>query len=100
MAKNDGTDGRADDVAARKALVNNSQDNNFIGKPASDILTCDKHLLSGVTLRISFRRSTNNFVLFSESNKHYIVRLIEANLYVRKMKIADHVLTAIEKALL
>ena len=100
MAKNDGTDGRADDVAARKALVNNSQENNFIGKPASDILTCDKHLLSGVTLRISFRRSTNIFVLISESNKHYIVRLIEANLYVRKIKIADHVLTAIEKAVL
>ena len=42
-AKIDGTVGRADDVAARKALVANSQENYFIGKPASDILTCDKH---------------------------------------------------------
>ena len=100
QAKTDGADGRADDVAARKALVANSQENYFIGKPASDILTCDKHLLSGVTLRISFRRSTNDFAVISESNKHYKIKIIEANLYVRKMTVADHVLTAIEKTLL
>ena len=99
-AKIDGTDGRADDEAAKNALVANSQENYFIGKPASDILTCDKHLLNGVTLRISFRRSTNDFAVISESNKHYKVRIIEDNLYVRKITIADHVLTAIEKTLL
>ena len=99
-AKIDGADGHADDVAARKALVANSLENYFIGKPGSDILTCDKHSLSGVTLRISFRRSTNDLAVISESNKHYKVRIIEANLYVRKMTIADHVLTAIEKTLL
>ena len=64
------------------------------------ILTCDKHLLGGVTLRISFRRSTNDFAVISESNKHYKVKIIEAHLYVRKMTVADHVLTAIEKTLL
>ena len=99
-AKIDGTDGRTDNVAAGKALVANSQENYFIGKPASDIIACDKHLLSGVTLRISFRRSTNDFAVFSESNKHYKVKIIEANLYVGKMTVADHVLTAIEKTLL
>ena len=71
-AKIDGADGRAEVVAARKALVANSQENYFIGKPVSDILTCDKHLLSGVTLRISFRRSTNDFAVIS--NKHYKVK--------------------------
>ena len=35
-AKIDGTGGRADDVAAREALVANSQENYFIGKPASE----------------------------------------------------------------
>ena len=99
-AKIDGTDGRADDVAARKALVANSQENYFFGKPAHDISTCDKHLLSGVTLRISFRWSTIDFAVVSESNKHYKVKIIEANLYVRKMTVADHVLTAVEKTLL
>ena len=99
-AKIDGTDGRANDVAARKAPVAISREIYFIGNPASDILTCDKHLLSVVTLRISFRRSKNGFAVISESNKHYKVRTIEANLYVRKMTIADHVLMAIEKTLL
>ena len=96
-AKIDGTDGHAEDVTARKALVANSNENYFIGKPSSDILTCDKHLLSGITLRISFRRSTNDFAVISESNKHYKVKIIEANLNVRKMTVSDHVLTAIEK---
>ena len=92
--------GRADDVVAGKALVASSQKNYFIAKPSSDIFTCDKHLLSGVTLRISFTSSTNDFVVISESNKHYNFRIIEANLCVRKITIADHVLTAAEKTLL
>ena len=94
-AKNDATDGRVDDVATRKAIVANSQENNFVGMPASNILICDKHLLSWVTLRISFKRSTNDFVVNLESKNHYKIKIIEANLYVRKMTIADHVLTAI-----
>ena len=56
--------------------------------------------LSGVTQRISFRRSSNEFVVISASHKHYNVKKIEANLYVRKMTIADLVLSAIEKTLL
>ena len=91
------TDGRADDVVARKALVAKSQENYFIGKPASGISTCDKHLLSGVNLRVSIRKSTNDFVVTSESNKLYKVKKVEASPCVRKMTIVDHVLTAIEK---
>ena len=98
-AKIDRTDEPADDVAARKALVANSQENYFFGQPA-DILTCDEHLLKGVNLRISFRRSTNDFAVISESNKHYKIKIIEAKLYVGKMTVADDVLTAIEKTLL
>ena len=47
LAKIDGTDGRLNDVAARKVLVDNSKENSSIGKPVSDILICDKNLLSG-----------------------------------------------------
>ena len=99
-AKIDGADNRATDVAARKALVADSLECSLLGKPASDILTCDKHLLSGVTLRISFRRSPNDFTVISESNKHYRLKIVGANLYVRKMTVTDHVLSAIEKTLL
>ena len=72
--KIDGQDDRVEDVTARKATVADSLENYFIGKPASDSLTCDKHRLSGVTLRISFRRSSNSFAVISEANKHYKVK--------------------------
>ena len=72
-----GTGCRADDVAARKTLVTNSQENYFIWNPANDILINDKHLSSGVTLRNSFGGSTNDFVVFSESNKHYKFKIFE-----------------------
>ena len=67
---------------------------------ASDSLACDKHLHSEANLRFSIRRSKNDFAVTSESNKHYKVKIIEANLHVRKMTTADDVLTAIEKTLL
>ena len=51
-AKIDGNDSRADSVAARIALVANSQENYFVGKPANDILTCAKNSLTGFTQQI------------------------------------------------
>ena len=44
-AKIDGADNRATDVAARKNLVADSLDCFLLGKPPSDILTGDKHLI-------------------------------------------------------
>ena len=57
-------------------------------KIACDFLSCDKHLISGVTIRLSLRRSPNDFVIMSEHrDKHYHVQITEANLYVRKMTV-------------
>ena len=64
-------------------------------------MSCDKHLVSGVTARFSLRRSPNDFVVMSEDNgKHYQVQITEANLYVQKMTVTDLVLSSIEKTLL
>ena len=64
-------------------------------------LTCDRYLLSGVTLRNSFRRSIDDFVTISDdAAKSYKVKFIEANLYVRKMTLNDDVVSAVEKTLL
>ena len=98
-SKIDGADNTATDVAAQKDLVSDSLECCLLGKPASDILTCEKHLPSGDTLRISFRRSLNGFTVITESNKHYRVKIVEATFFVRKMTVADHVLFAIEKTL-
>ena len=52
-------------------------------------------------MRISFRRSQDDFVIMSEDGaKHYKVKIDEANLFVRKMTLSDNVVGAIEKTLL
>ena len=55
------------DVNRRKALVRQSAECTFYGKVAVDFFTCDRHLLSRVTLRISFRRSIDDFVIISDN---------------------------------
>ena len=89
------------EVNRRKALVRQSAECTFYGKVAVDFFTCHRHLLSGVTLRISFRRSIDDFVIISDdAGKSYKVKIFEANLYVRKMTLNDDVVSAIEKTLL
>ena len=97
----DGANGRAEDVAERKRIVAASTEFRLFGKIACDFLSCDKHLISGVTIRLSLRRSPNDFVIMSEHrDKQYRVEITEANLYVRKMTVTDFVLSSIEKTLL
>ena len=97
----DGTAGRAVDDAERKRLVAASAELRLFGKIACGFLSCDKHLISGVTARLSLRRSPNDFVVMSEDNgKQYQVQITDANLYVRKMTVTDFVLSSIEKTLL
>ena len=56
----------ASEITRRKTLVRASAECTFYGKVAVDFFTCDRHLLSGVTLRISFRRSIDDFSLISD----------------------------------
>ena len=94
----DGAGRGADDVTDRKVLVAASNELNLFGKNTCKFLSCDKHLLTGVTIRLNLRRSTNDFVFKSEdAAKNYKVQIIEANLYVRKVTVTDYVLSSIEK---
>ena len=89
------------EVNRRKALVRQSAECTFYGKVAVNFFTCDRNLLSGVTLCIAFRRSIDDFVIMSDdAAKHYKLKIVEANLYVRKMTLNDDVVSAIEKTLL
>ena len=78
-----------------------SEQITLYGKLAVDFFSCEKHLVSGVTLRLSFRRSQDDFVTISETAaKNYKVKIDEANLFFRKMTVSDNVVGAIEKTLL
>ena len=71
------------------------------GKIAVDFFSSEKHLVSEVSLRISMRRSQDDFAVISEdAAKHYKVKIDEANLFIRKMTVSDNVGGAIEKTLL
>ena len=86
---------------ARKAQFLNSAETQYYGRVAVDFFTSDRHLLNGVTLRIAFRRSPDDFIVFSDDPaKHYKVQIVEANLYVRKMTVNDNVVASIERTLL
>ena len=62
----------------------------FMQKWKYIFLTCDRHVLSGATLRISFRRSIDDFVLISDdAGKSYKVKILEANLFVGKLTLND-----------
>ena len=88
-------------IAQWQLLVRRSLQITLYGKVAVDFFSCEKHLISGVTMRISFRRSQDDFVIMSEDGaKHYKVKIDEANLFVRKMTVSDNVVGAIEKTLL
>ena len=83
-------DGRAEDAAERKRIVAASREFQFFGKIACDFLSCDKHVISGVTIRLSLRRSPNDFVIMSEQPTiHYQVQITETILYVRVMIVRD-----------
>ena len=87
--------------AARKQAARESAQITIYGKLAVDFFSCQKQLVSGVTLRISFRRSQDDFATTSEAaGKNYKVKIDEANLFVRKMTVSDNVVGAIEKTLL
>ena len=87
-------------VNRRKALVRQYAECTFYGKVAVDFFICDQHLLSGVTLQISFQRSIDDFVtIYADATKSYTVKIIEAKLYVRKMTLNVFVVSAIEKTL-
>ena len=91
----------AADFTSQRELVLESREIWFYGPAGVDFFTCDKHLLSGVTLRFSYRRSHEDFLIISEDvAKHYKLQILEANLFVRKMTVTDHVLSAIESTLL
>ena len=86
---------------ARREACHNSAELHYYGRVAVDFFTCDRQLLNGVTLRIAFRRSPDDFIVYSDdATKHYKVQIIEANLYVRKMTVNDNIIGSIERTLM
>ena len=62
------------------------------------IESLDRHILSGVTLQVSFRQSIDDFaIIYENAAKFYKVKIKGANLYVTKMTLNDDLVSANEK---
>ena len=69
----------------RKRTVRQSARITLYGKLAVDFFSCEKHLVIGVTLPFSMRRSQDDFAVISEDPaKQYKVQIDDANLFIRK----------------
>ena len=83
---------------ARKQAARESTRIIFYGKLAVNFFLCEKQLVTGVTLRIFFRRPRVDFATISEAaGKSYKVEVEEVNLFVRKMTVSDNLVGAVEK---
>ena len=85
----------------RKTTVRQSARITLYAKSAVNFFSCEKHLVSGITLRFPMRRSQDDFAVNSEdAAKHYMIKIGETNLIIRKMTVSDNVVGAIGKTLL
>ena len=74
----------------RTAETRESAEVSFIGRFELDFFSCDKHLISGVTLRVSFLRNRPEYaIIYDDETKDYKIAIMQANLYIRKMTVSD-----------
>ncbi|XP_057335106.1 uncharacterized protein LOC130673908 [Microplitis mediator] len=78
----------------RIAYSSKGKEFELMGHLHCDFFNQDKFLLNGVEMRIRLIRSKNAFCLMDESANNYIVKISEAMLVVRRVKISPSILIA------
>ena len=81
----------------RKELIKDSAEVEMYSNLHCDIFNVNKFMINGVDLGLKLIKSKNEFHLLSSVSAH--VEIIEANLYVRKVKINPSILLAHARAL-
>lgn len=81
----------------RKALTSKSKAFEMIGPIHADIFNQDRFLINNVHMSLKFYRSKNAFALMSTGKE--AVKILDARLIIRKVKIAPDILVAHMKAL-
>ena len=87
-------------LKSRYALTQRSRVVDMIGRIHSDIFFQNKYLLNGVNMKIKLIRSKAEFCLVSSAqDPDYKVQILEATLFVRRMKISPSIQLAHSRAL-
>ncbi|XP_071832414.1 uncharacterized protein F54H12.2-like [Apostichopus japonicus] len=84
----------------RHSFINESKTVDMLGCIHSDIFFQEKYLLNGVTMKLKLIRSKDEFCLMSgDADEKYKVIIIDASLFVRKVKLKPAVSLGHERAL-
>ena len=87
-------------LKARHEFVRNSQIVDLVGPLHCDMFVQQKMLLGGVELKLKLHRSKNEFCLLSsDAGAAFKVRIVDASLYIRHVKVHPEVALAHAKAL-
>lgn len=81
----------------RKILTSKGSLIELYGNLHCDIFNQDKFMLNGVEMTVKLIKAKNEFHLFGQTNAH--VEIVDANLFVRKVKINPSILIAHARAL-
>ncbi|KAK4881932.1 hypothetical protein RN001_005251 [Aquatica leii] len=83
----------------RKSFTSENNQIEMMGHVHSDIFNQEKFLVNGVEMKIKFVRSRDSFSLMAKLGSTYKVKILEASLLVRRMRINPTILIAHTKAL-
>ena len=85
----------------REAETRSSATVIIIGRVASEFFLCEKHLVSGAELRISFllRTRPDYCLIYDDAGKDCKVNITQASLYIRKMTLTENAYSTIETPL-
>lgn len=89
--------GRNAGLYKRSRFTNASTEVDLMGRLHSDIFFQDRYMLNEVATKIKLVRSKKEFVLMTAGN--FIVKIMSATMYVRKVKLSPSVFLAHAKAL-
>ncbi|XP_044578865.1 uncharacterized protein F54H12.2-like [Cotesia glomerata] len=78
----------------RSTYTSKGKEFEMMGHLHCDIFNQDKFLLNGVEMRIRLIRSKNTFCLMNASENNYVVKILEAMLITRRVKINPSILIA------
>ena len=94
------TIGYDNDADNRKKWIAKSQVAELVGPLRLDFFNQPRYLLPGVTVKLSFTRNRDTFALSGGGSEASKLILLDAKLYVRRVRVAPEVMLAHEKGLM
>ncbi|XP_063994376.1 uncharacterized protein F54H12.2-like [Diachasmimorpha longicaudata] len=86
-------------LVSRQAFTQGGKAYDLLGHLHCDVFNQDKFLMNGVELRVRLIRAKDDFCLMDDSALNYKLRIVEASLIVRRVKLSPGILIAHAKTL-